>query len=96
MSQDVLSYSSSTNNAPEFITTKPSSTPSKSSWATPARRISNLRQPVSSRPKSGKSFSSSVDGVKGAINKILKHNGCIVADSVGLGKTYEALAVIKY
>jgi SNF2 family DNA or RNA helicase len=36
------------------------------------------------------------DGTKGAINKILKHNGCIVADSVGLGKTYEALAVIKY
>jgi superfamily II DNA or RNA helicase len=36
------------------------------------------------------------DGVKGAINKILKHDGCIIADSVGLGKTFEALAVIKY
>ena len=24
------------------------------------------------------------DGVKGAINKILRHNGCIIADSVGL------------
>lgn len=36
------------------------------------------------------------DGVKGAINKILKHNGCIIADSVGLGKTFEALAVIRY
>ena len=36
------------------------------------------------------------DGVRGAINKILKHNGCIIADSVGLGKTFEALAVIKY
>ena len=36
------------------------------------------------------------DGVKGAINKIEKHGGCIVADSVGLGKTFEALAVIKY
>ncbi|MBO4438868.1 MAG: DEAD/DEAH box helicase family protein [Spirochaetaceae bacterium] len=36
------------------------------------------------------------DGVKGAINKLLKHNGCIIADSVGLGKTFEALAVIKY
>jgi SNF2 family DNA or RNA helicase len=36
------------------------------------------------------------DGVKGAINKILAHNGCILADSVGLGKTYTALAVIKY
>ena len=36
------------------------------------------------------------DGVRGAINKILTHNGCIIADSVGLGKTYEALAIIKY
>lgn len=36
------------------------------------------------------------DGVKGIINKILTHNGCILADSVGLGKTFEALAVIKY
>jgi len=36
------------------------------------------------------------DGVRGAINKILRHNGCIIADSVGLGKTFEALAVIKY
>ncbi len=36
------------------------------------------------------------DAVKGIINKILKHNGCILADSVGLGKTFEALAVIKY
>ncbi|MBU3110175.1 helicase-related protein [Clostridium lacusfryxellense] len=36
------------------------------------------------------------DGVRGAINKIIKHNGCIIADSVGLGKTFEALAVIKY
>ena len=30
------------------------------------------------------------------IEKINKHNGCILADAVGLGKTYEALAVIKY
>jgi hypothetical protein len=36
------------------------------------------------------------DGVKGAINKILAYNGCVIADSVGLGKTYEALAIIKY
>ena len=36
------------------------------------------------------------DGVKGAINKILAYNGCILADSVGLGKTYEGLAIIKY
>lgn len=36
------------------------------------------------------------DAVKGVINKILTHGGCILADSVGLGKTFEALAVIKY
>lgn len=36
------------------------------------------------------------DGVRAAINKILNFNGCIIADSVGLGKTFEALAIIKY
>ena len=36
------------------------------------------------------------DGVLGAIDKIEKYNGCIIADSVGLGKTFSALAVIKY
>lgn len=36
------------------------------------------------------------DGVKAAIQKINAHNGCILADSVGLGKTYTALGVIKY
>jgi SNF2 family DNA or RNA helicase len=36
------------------------------------------------------------DGAMGIIDKIEKYNGCILADSVGLGKTYTALAVIKY
>ena len=36
------------------------------------------------------------DAVVGAIHKLEKYKGCIIADSVGLGKTYEALAVIKY
>jgi hypothetical protein len=36
------------------------------------------------------------DGVIGAINKLERIGGCIIADSVGLGKTFEALAVIKY
>ncbi len=36
------------------------------------------------------------DGVIGAIDKLNKFGGCIIADSVGLGKTFEALAVIKY
>ncbi len=43
-----------------------------------------------------KLFEFQKDGVKSAINKINKHNGCIIADSVGLGKTFEALAIIKY
>jgi SNF2 family DNA or RNA helicase len=41
-------------------------------------------------------FSFQKDGAKAAINKILDYNGCILADSVGLGKTYTGLAVIKY
>lgn len=36
------------------------------------------------------------DAVVGIINKIETFNGCILADSVGLGKTFSALAVIKY
>ncbi len=36
------------------------------------------------------------DGALGIIDKLERHNGCILADSVGLGKTFEALAVIKY
>jgi hypothetical protein len=36
------------------------------------------------------------DGVVGAIDKLNRFGGCIIADSVGLGKTFEALAIIKY
>ena len=36
------------------------------------------------------------DGAVGVINKLEKYNGCILADSVGLGKTFTALAVMKY
>ena len=36
------------------------------------------------------------DAVVGAIKKLELYNGCIIADSVGLGKTFEALAIIKY
>ncbi len=35
-------------------------------------------------------------GVQACIKKLREYNGCIIADSVGLGKTYEALAIIKY
>lgn len=36
------------------------------------------------------------DAALAIINKLEKYNGCILADSVGLGKTYTALSVIKY
>lgn len=41
-------------------------------------------------------FNFQKDAVLGAIDKIETYNGCIIADSVGLGKTFEALAIIKY
>lgn len=43
-----------------------------------------------------KLFNFQKDAVKGIINKLETYNGCILADSVGLGKTFTALAVIKY
>lgn len=36
------------------------------------------------------------DGAVGIINKLERYNGCILADSVGLGKTFTALAVMQY
>ncbi len=36
------------------------------------------------------------DAVTAIVNKLQTYNGCILADSVGLGKTFTALAVIKY
>ena len=36
------------------------------------------------------------DAALAIINKLEQYNGCILADSVGLGKTFTALAVIKY
>lgn len=36
------------------------------------------------------------DGVIGAIDKLERFGGAIIADSVGLGKTFEALAIIRY
>jgi len=41
-------------------------------------------------------FNYQKDGATGIINKLEMHNGCILADSVGLGKTFTALAVMKY
>ena len=36
------------------------------------------------------------DAALAIINKLEKYNGCILADSVGLGKTFTALSVVKY
>lgn len=44
----------------------------------------------------GKLYDFQQDAVLAIINKLEKFNGCILADSVGLGKTFTALAVIKY
>ena len=43
-----------------------------------------------------KLFNFQKDAATGIINKLETYNGCILADSVGLGKTFTALAVIKY
>lgn len=43
-----------------------------------------------------KLFNFQRDAATGVINKLETYNGCILADSVGLGKTFTALAVIKY
>lgn len=43
-----------------------------------------------------KLFNFQRDAAVGIINKLETYNGCILADSVGLGKTFSALAVIKY
>ncbi|KJS15557.1 MAG: helicase [Hoeflea sp. BRH_c9] len=43
-----------------------------------------------------KLFNYQRDAAVGVINKLETYNGCILADSVGLGKTFTALAVVKY
>ena len=44
----------------------------------------------------GKLYDFQKDAALAIINKLEKYNGCILADSVGLGKTFTALSVIKY
>ena len=43
-----------------------------------------------------KLFNYQKDAANGIINKLETYSGCILADSVGLGKTFTALAVVKY
>jgi SNF2 family DNA or RNA helicase len=97
--EDVLRYLSQiyTNHSPEFIYFK-TLFHLFESYLDEQRRNDLLTQQsqITSTRIWNALFEFQRDGVKGAIARILKHNGCIIADSVGLGKTYEALAVIKY
>jgi hypothetical protein len=70
----------------------------------PLAFIQALDESASSSPATGirntvvwkKLYKFQRDGVVGAIDKLDRFGGCIIADSVGLGKTFEALAIIKY
>ena len=59
-------------------------------------RSSSRRRESATRSVWKKLFKFQRDGVVGAIDKLNRFGGCIIADSVGLGKTFEALAIIKY
>ena len=61
-------------------------------------RKAGAAQLGSATPKSGRRFTSfQKDGALSVdCTRLQRHNGCILADSVGLGKTYTALAVIKH
>ncbi len=66
--------------------------------------LDNISEDVLPNDKTGyqesliwkKLFNFQRDAATGIINKLETYNGCILADSVGLGKTFTALAVIKY
>jgi superfamily II DNA or RNA helicase len=59
-------------------------------------KIMKTRTGIKSTQIWNKLYKFQEEGVINAISKIEQFNGCIIADSVGLGKTFEALAVIKY
>ncbi len=69
-----------------------------------AEFLSDINEDVLPNDKTGfqnsqiwkKLFNFQRDAAFGIINKLETYNGCILADSVGLGKTFTALAVIKY
>lgn len=64
--------------------------------ATTEKRIVDARTGIVATRIWSKLYRFQRDGVVGAIDKLDRFGGCILADSVGLGKTFEALAVIKY
>lgn len=100
VTQAIVDYISSayTDNSPEFIY-----------FVTLYNIFSEFLDDIMSEdfmPNEGTGFKNSLvwqklysfqrDGAIGVIQKLEKFNGCILADSVGLGKTFTALAVMKY
>ena len=100
VTQSIVDYISSayTDNSPEFIY-----------FVTLYNIFSEFLEDIMSEdfmPNEGTGFKNSLvwqklysfqrDGAIGIIQKLEKYNGCILADSVGLGKTFTALAVMKY
>ena len=100
VTQSIVDYISSayTDNSPEFIY-----------FVTLYNIFSEFLDDIMSEdfmPNEGTGFRNSLvwqklysfqrDGAIGIIQKLEKYNGCILADSVGLGKTFTALAVMKY
>lgn len=100
VTQSIVDYISSayTDNSPEFIY-----------FVTLYNIFSEFLDDIMSEdfmPNEGTGFKNSIvwqklysfqrDGAIGVIQKLEKYNGCILADSVGLGKTFTALAVMKY
>lgn len=100
VTQAIVDYISSayTDNSPEFIY-----------FVTLYNIFSEFLDDIMSEdfmPNEGTGFKNSLvwqklysfqrDGAIGVIQKLEKYNGCILADSVGLGKTFTALAVMKY
>ena len=83
-------------NAPEFIYFARFTIFSMSFWKTSAKTYCPTRQQLQDSEIWGKLYNFQRDAVLAIINKLEKYNGCILADSVGLGKTFTALAVIKY
>lgn len=100
VTQSIVDYifSAYTDNSPEFIY-----------FVTLYNIFSEFLDDIMSEdfmPNEGTGFKNSIvwqklysfqrDGAIGVIQKLEKYNGCILADSVGLGKTFTALAVMKY
>jgi len=100
VTQSIIDYISSAyaDNSPEFIY-----------FVTLYNIFSEFLEDIMSEdylPNEGTGFKNSIvwnklysfqrDGAIGIIQKLEKYNGCILADSVGLGKTFTALAVMKY